>query len=238
MMMSSPNVYPLRPRGSAETPEVTSGFATLIVDDEAVYRDGLKALLCGIDGVKLPFQAATVAEAVAMARTLPPLSLIVAQVDGEASANTIARLRHHFRGTPIVAVAHRHDRASVAESFRQGAQACLNRVTSRDVTRMALTLALSGECYVPADVCGLLFSSVAPTDAPDTPVHPALGPRQAEVLRLLLEGRTNKEIARDMGVLESTVKSHVKAVLHALGAGNRTQAVIIATRLGWRPKKR
>ena len=211
-------------------------MATLIVDDEAVYRDGLKALLSDIDGATLPFQASDSAEAIAMARVLPPLRLIVAKVDGEASGNAVARLRHHFRGTPIVAVAHRHDRASVAAAFRQGAQACLNRVTGRDVTRTVLSLVLSGESYMPAELCSSFIFSRPGDDEPESPLQPALGPRQAEVLRLLLDGRAHKEIARGMGVLESTVKSHVKAVLRALGASNRTQAVIIATRLGWRPK--
>ena len=236
------NVFPLRPRSlpgvpdaPPGTPQAAAGLAALIIDDEVVYRDGLKVLLAEIEGVTKAFEAATAAEAIGMARSLPQLGLIVANAEMNANANTIARLRHHFRGTPIIAVVHRHDRASVAAAFAQGAQGCLNRVTGRDVARMALTLVLNNECYVPADVCREMSSSRPEADPPVKPLHPALGRRQAEVLRLMLDGRTNKEIARVMGVLESTVKSHVKAVLRGLGVGNRTQAVIVATRLGWRP---
>lgn len=229
------NVVPLRPRSSAEAPEATVGVAALVIDDEAVYRDGMKALIGEIAGVAKVFETATAAEAIAMAHSLPALGLIVAKVEAEAKGNVIARLRHFFRGTPIIAVAHRHDRVSVAAAFAQGALGCLNRVTGRDVARMALALVLNNECYVPADVCRELSSSRPEADPPVPPLHPALGRRQGEVLRLLLDGRTNKEIARIMGVLESTVKSHVKAVLRGLGVGNRTQAVIVATRLGWRP---
>ena len=71
--------------------------------------------------------------------------------------------------------------------------------------------------------------------SPSRRVAPHLTARESQVLALMLEGKSNKRISRQLGMAEATVKNHVTAILKALGASNRTEAVIAAGRLGWKP---
>ncbi len=71
-----------------------------------------------------------------------------------------------------------------------------------------------------------------PAVIPLPEIYASLSPRQAEVLRLLVQGRSNKEIARELGVVEDTVKTHVRHILAKLGVQSRTQAALLAMRIG------
>jgi two-component system nitrate/nitrite response regulator NarL len=102
------------------------------------------------------------------------------------------------------------------------------------VLRHALALAIAGEIYLPReqfDHPG--HSSASPCGvSADSPLH-RLTYRKREVLSHLALGRSNKEIARHLGLLESTVKVHVKTILKKLAATNRTQAAMLAMEMGW-----
>ena len=89
----------------------------------------------------------------------------------------------------------------------------------------ALRLVCSGGMYLPPEV--LLAANPG--------AAPQLTRRESEVLALMLEGKSNKRIARELDMAEATVKNHVTAILKTLGARNRTEAVIAAGRLGWKP---
>ena len=90
----------------------------------------------------------------------------------------------------------------------------------------ALRLVCSGGMYLPPE---LLAAN------PGRRAAPQLTRRESEVLALMLEGKSNKRIARELDMAEATVKNHVTAILRMLGATNRTEAVIAAGRLGWKP---
>jgi two-component system nitrate/nitrite response regulator NarL len=107
-----------------------------------------------------------------------------------------------------------------------------------------LSLVLAGEVFIPASVVKRLQTGEVrnlPTElaslADENPLR-QLSARQRETMALMIEGHSNKEIARKLGLLESTVKAHIKVILRKLNAQNRTQAALIAADLGWpRPVK-
>ena len=115
-----------------------------------------------------------------------------------------------------------------------GAAGYIPKSAGMGVMLSALRLVLAGGIYVPPN---LLHTQAAPDPASVTEAAAALSPdgltgRQREVLRLLGEGKANKEIARELDLSENTVKIHVAAVLKALGVNNRTKAAMVARRLG------
>ena len=100
----------------------------------------------------------------------------------------------------------------------------------------ALNLMMSGGVYLPPTLLG--EADAAPTPAPETeprPAGPKLTRRQREVLMSLVQGRSNKEIARELDVAEGTVKLHVAAVMRVLDVNNRTRAALKAPELGLVP---
>ena len=102
--------------------------------------------------------------------------------------------------------------------------------SKRDVMLGALQLVFSGGIYIPPDVLG----RGGEPDAKPTPADAGLTERQLDVLALLMEGKSNKAICRVLNVAEPTVKNHVTAILKALKARNRTEAVIAVAALGWK----
>jgi DNA-binding NarL/FixJ family response regulator len=100
-------------------------------------------------------------------------------------------------------------------------------------------LVLAGEIYVPRHAISQILSEGGNDTREDLDGLPENNPlrqltqRQRNTLALMIEGRSNKEIARSLNLLESTVKAHVKVILRKLSAHNRTQAALIAADLGW-----
>nr|WP_247878774.1 response regulator transcription factor [Niveispirillum sp. SYP-B3756] len=115
-----------------------------------------------------------------------------------------------------------------------GAVCCLLKSDPSGVLAEAVALALCGEGYVQLPYP--LVAQSSPIQQPDGGLDRAavarLTNRQRDIFRLLLQGCSNKEIARQLGVLEGTVKVHVRAMMQKLGARNRTQIAILAARCG------
>src|SRR5690606_25087808 len=133
--------------------------------------------------------------------------------------------------------------ALILGSLERGARGFIPKTANRDETARALQRVVGGEIYVPAQAMS------RDPGRPDEPRDPHLDgleeaaalagaavermtQRQREVLRLLLHGRTNRLIADELGLSDNTVKIHVSAVLRAIGAANRSQAVFIVSRAG------
>ena len=136
------------------------------------------------------------------------------------------QLRQAAQDLPVVIFSASSDRETIMSSLDAGAMGFIPKTSSSDVLLNALRLVFSGSIYVPQE-------ALAGRDAP-TRVGPDLTPRQTEVMQMLLLGLSNKRICRQLGISENTVKVHMTAVLRALGAENRTQAVLNAAQLGIR----
>jgi DNA-binding NarL/FixJ family response regulator len=149
----------------------------------------------------------------------------------------IRLLRQHLDGVPLVVISSSEDPADIQGAFDNGARGYILKSSAADLLKHALPLVLAGEVFVPAAALyhSPRLESLPPTQGTCRPANgkiKVMTPRQTEVLKLLAKGQSNKEIARNLGMLDSTVKVHVKAILQKLGVKNRTQAVLAGIRQG------
>jgi DNA-binding NarL/FixJ family response regulator len=213
----------------------------LIVDDHHLIREGMRPVLERLPppGSEEPveileadnFEAATAAVA-----KHPDLDLVLLDVrmPGTSGVAGLALWQKRFPGLPVVMMSGEDDPALVRSAIDQGALGYIPKSSTSEVILSALRLVLSGGTYLPLEALGR--ERVAPVPqadfAADVSARLGITPRQADVLALLLAGKSNKVICRDLNLAESTVKNHVAAVFKALNVTTRVQAVLAAAKLG------
>jgi DNA-binding NarL/FixJ family response regulator len=216
----------------------------LVVDDHALIRQGMKPVLGQLAGpgetVEV-LEAGNYAEALERIAATPDLDLVLLdlRMPGVSGFVALADIEDRHPDLPVVIMTGDEEPELVREAFERGALGFIPKSSPPPVILAALRLVLSGGTYVPPQV----MASTAPrpaappnvkTFAADPAIAVSLGltPRQSDVLTLLLAGKSNKVISRDLNLAEGTVKNHVAAVLKALDVDTRVQAVIAAARLG------
>lgn len=208
----------------------------LIVDDHPLIREGLANVLAELDGTVQVHEADDVAPAVAAAAAHNDLALILLDLGlpGANGMSLLADMRARRPDVPVVVLSANDDRAVVQEAIELGAMGFISKRSSTKVLVSALRLVLAGGVYVPPQALGA--SPAAPPAAAEGASCASLGltPRQIEVLALLVQGKPNKIICRDLDMSEGTAKTHITAILRTLGVSNRTQAVFTLARLGAR----
>jgi two-component system, NarL family, nitrate/nitrite response regulator NarL len=188
----------------------------LVVDDHAVVRVGLAQLLRGLrEGCEVS-EAADLAAAQAVLAARPDIALVVLDVHlpGLAPLQALHTLRSSHPLVPVVLLSGDSDPDLAARALRDGAAGWLPKAADARVLLGALELVLAGGCYVPQ----FLLQPAPP--APET-----LTERQIDVLGELVQGRSNKEIARALGMAEPTVKGHLVTIFRVLRVRNRAEAV-------------
>lgn len=201
----------------------------LIVDDHALAREGLKAVLAG-EGFEIVGEAATGEEAVALVQdTVPDIVLMDVRLgpgmDGLQATREIVAL-----GLPTrVLMLTLHDMpAYVREALAAGAAGYVLKDTAIEDLRRAVTQVLDGQTAVPLDLMNAALR--APERATRTvDTKAVLTEREHEVLMLVSQGMTNKQIARTLTISPATVKAHVERIIAKLGVSDRTQAAVVAT---------
>jgi len=141
-------------------------------------------------------------------------------------------LRREWPGMPVLVLSATHDRETVEHALDLGAMGFIPKTANTRVLLDALRLVLSGGVYVPAE-SAQANGALRPRSV-TRPEQLGLTLRQADVLKLLVQGKPNKLICRDLRLSEGTVKVHVSAILRALNVRNRTQVVIELARRGVR----
>ncbi len=215
----------------------------LIVDDHPLIREAMRSVLKQLDDGIEVLEAGTCEEALSTAAREPDLALVLLdlRLPGTSGLEGLQVLRDKHPSIPVVVLSASEDRSEVMRAIDLGAMGFIPKTQPSGVMIGALKVVLSGGVYLPADVM---------SQQPLTPPSPATGesegiydpkaqgaelgltPRQAEVLSLLIQGKPNKVICRDLNLAEGTVKIHVAAILKALGVMNRTQAVVAVSRMG------
>lgn len=200
----------------------------LIADDHAVVRQGLHMFL-GLDpDMQVVGEATDGAQAVNLARELKPdlvlMDLLMPVMDGIAATDII---RRELPDTEVLALTSVLEDTSVVGAIRAGAIGYLLKDTSSDDLCNAIKAAAAGQVQIEPRAMARLMREVR---APDNPEP--LTERETDVLRLLAQGQSNKEIAHNLSVSEKTVKSHVSNILRKLDVPSRTQAALYAVRLG------
>jgi DNA-binding NarL/FixJ family response regulator len=188
----------------------------LVVDDHAVVRVGLAQLLRSLRQGCEVSEAADLAAAQAVLAARPDIALVVLDVHlpGLAPLQALHTLRSQHALVPVVLLSGDSDPDLAARALRDGAAGWLPKAADARVLLGALELVLAGGCYVPP-----FLLQPAPA-APET-----LTERQLDVLSQLVQGRSNKEIARALGMAEPTVKGHLVTIFRVLRVRNRAEAV-------------
>jgi DNA-binding NarL/FixJ family response regulator len=206
------------------------GIRIVIADDHAVVRQGLRMFLARDPELQVVGEAEDGAAAVRLARELQPdvvlMDLLMPVLDGLAATGEIRRA---LPDTEVLALTSVLEHASVVGAVRAGAIGYLLKDTRAVELRRAVKAAAAGQVQLSPEASALLLREVR---EPARPLVEALTERETDVLRLLAEGRANKEIARALGVTEDTVKTHVRHILGKLGVQSRTQAALYAARIG------
>lgn len=208
----------------------------LLVDDHPLFLDGL-ALWFGQEFPQAEvLQAHSLAAALNTLQAEPGVSWVLLDLGLPDSDGMLAlqRLREACPEATCVVMSADERPATILAAIDLGAAGFVPKTTRQGELLRALRLMMNGGVYLPASVLATQPGGPAPHAAGQAGDASALGlsPRQGDVLRLLIEGKPNKLICRDLGLSESTVKTHLSAIFRKLGASSRTQAVVAAARLG------
>ncbi|HKX44150.1 MAG TPA: response regulator transcription factor [Burkholderiaceae bacterium] len=216
----------------------------LLVDDHALLRDGL-ALVMEREFIGLNLlQAGTLADTRSMIEAHPDVQLILLDLmlpDGDGKS-ALAWLREAAPGARLVALSADESSENILAAINGGAAGFIPKSVQADAMLEALRIVLAGGVYLPTAALerralpraenGNVAAAWMP--AAHRPEDIGLSPRQADVLRMLIDGKPNKLISRELEMSESTVKTHLAAIFRKLDATSRTQAVVAAARLGLR----
>jgi DNA-binding NarL/FixJ family response regulator len=211
----------------------------LVVDDHPLIREALANVLTEIGRTVEVVQADRLDGALALLVEHPDTSLILLDLmlpDAEG-VSALERVRAAHPDVPVVVLSATDNRATVLAAIDAGAMGFISKRTASPILVNALRLVLAGEVYIPGEV---LRSETAPAPArpgaaasreAGAPVH-GLTSRQLDVLALLVQGKQNKVICKELNLAEGTIKTHTAAIYRELGVNNRTQAVFAVSRLG------
>lgn len=205
----------------------------LIADDHPLFRDALRgAVARALPGAEL-LEAENVTTMQRLAEAHPEADLLLLDLNmpGAQGFSALAHVRGQFPSLPVIVVSAHEDPAIIRRALGHGAAGYIPKSASLEAIVEALRVVLDGDTWAPP---GLDFEDGAlGRDESDLASRIAeLTPQQFRVLGMLGSGLLNKQIAWELGVSEATIKAHMTAILRKLGASNRTQAVLLAGRLG------
>jgi DNA-binding NarL/FixJ family response regulator len=200
----------------------------LVVDDHALIREGLRQVLRGLDTHVEVLEAGSCSRAFELAAQHPDLDLTLLDyhlpdMNGLEALDVFARRHPEL---PIIVLSGSVNPRIMQQVMQKGAAAFITKSGMSDELLSVTRLVLAGGVQVPSEL------SVHQEVCPTLPA-PQFTPRQDEVLRLLLDGYSNKEIGRMLFLSEETVKNHVSGILRGFGVTTRTQAVLAANRHGY-----
>jgi len=203
----------------------------LIIDDHEVVRQGIGLIISGIQPDAHIGYAGSCAEGIAAARGSEwDLVLLDLHLPDQPGFVALEQFRRDLPDLPVVIVSGQEDQMTVLKALDLGAKAFLPKSAQSARIRAALETLLAGQVYLPDSV---LDAGSGGKGAARPPIKAEkLTDRQREVLRLVVEGYSNKLIARKLDIAESTVKIHVSAIFRELKVASRTQAIVEVARSG------
>lgn len=202
----------------------------LIVDDHALAREGLKAVLTS-SGFSVVGEAADGPAAIALTEALRPDVVLMdvrlkGDMDGLEATRRIAALGLAARVLMLTL----HDLpAYVREALAAGAAGYVLKDTAIEDLQAAIVRVAQGQTALPLDLVSAAMRAPEPVERDPTALSSLTG-REREIVHLIAEGMTNKEIGRSLGISPATVKAHVERLIAKLGVTDRTQAAVLASR--------
>jgi two-component system nitrate/nitrite response regulator NarL len=233
---------------------MTSPICLLLVDDHTLFRRGLKALLSQDDRFDVADEAGDVGEALrSVQRQRPDVILLDNHLPGVRGVDAIAALKDAAPGVRVLMLTVSEDENDLAGALQSGADGYLLKTVESDQLADTIVKVMDGESVISPEMMTKLVSvfrarpvvqhapAPAPVATPAAPPAPPpaeapglqpLSPREREILLLIARGDSNKLIARELDIAETTVKIHVQHILRKLGLSSRVQAAVFATSRG------
>ncbi len=205
----------------------------LIVDDHEIARSGMRTILATEPAWRVVGEAANGAEGIALCRALAPdlvlMDIRMPDMDGITATKAIRAERQE---TQIIITTMYEDPDYMQRALEAGAVGYVLKDATRQALIDAVHQALRGEFPLPQELASQLLRRLTTSSLRVSPAHEQLTPRELEVLRLLPQGLTNRQIADRLYISVGTVKLHVERILAKLGVADRTQAAARAVELG------
>ena len=196
----------------------------MLVDDHYLVRMGLASIIALEPDMTVCAEASTGEQARVLFRThRPDVTLMDLRLPGMNGSATIQAIRREFPDARIVMISTYVCDEEIYGALQAGAMAYLVKSVQREELARAIRKAADGQRHIPAEVAARLADRVSRSQ---------LSTREVEVLRLLVGGRRNREIAASLDITEGTVKLHVSSILGKLGVADRTEAVTVALQRG------
>jgi DNA-binding NarL/FixJ family response regulator len=212
----------------------------LVVDDHPLILEALKQVLRDLDPEIEVLEARDAPQALDRVVMHPDLSLVLLDLalPHKHGLELLAEIRDASPEVPVVVLSASEDRETVLRAISDGAMGFIPKTSRTDVLIAALRLVFAGGVYLPPSAFAAAATAVMEPRLPALPTRSprdiGLTERQAQVLALLVQGKSNKLICRALDLAEGTVKIHVTAILRALNVSNRTEAVVAVSRMGLR----
>ncbi|WP_322506493.1 response regulator transcription factor [Anaerolinea sp.] len=209
----------------------------LIVDDQSLFREGLKTLLTAQKDFEVVGEASNGEEALRLiANNHPHVVLMDLRMPVLDGVRATGRIRELFPEVRVIILTTFDDDDLVFDGLRAGAIGYLLKDVSSDNLFEAVRAAYRGEYFLQPSITAKVIAEFArsprPSSAKMAELTEPLSPREIEVLFLVAEGKSNREIAEQLVISEGTVKNHLSSILSKLGAKDRLQAVIRAREAG------
>lgn len=211
----------------------SDGLRVLLIDDHALFRRGLRLMLRELAPDMDLSEADSVAHAVDLSQEAFDLVLLDMHMPGASGLDALRIVKQAWSLALVVVLSGEESPQLVRDTIDQGACGFIPKSSTPEVMLLALQLVLAKGIYLPTLVLreGFAGPSGAPVGAPIEPPS-GMTERQAQVLRLALKGAPNKVVARELGISEGTVKSHLSTAYRLLNVRNRTEALYSAARIG------
>lgn len=202
----------------------------VIADDHRIVREGLRFMLSESPDIEIVAEAASGEELLeTLAATGADVVLLDVRMPGMSGLDALERLAGTHPEIKVIILSMHDDSAYIRRAVELGASGYLLKSTGREELERALGVVHAGGAYVQGEVTRPLLDAMMGVADDETP---ALSPREQEILQLVARGRENKQIARDLGISEATVKTHIKSIFARLEVRSRAEAVAVGLRLG------
>lgn len=203
----------------------------LVVDDHALVRDGLKAILSSLPRIQSIDEASNGEEAIKKASSLKPdlilMDIQMPKMDGLEALKTIKKSSPQ---TKIVMLTIFNEPELISQAIKLGADGYLAKNSTKEELGKVITEVTEGKTYVSPEAAADLIKSLMKEKS--LPTRKELTPREIEILQLIAEGKTNKEIAYVLNLSEQTVKTHARKIFQKMNVADRAQAVAEGIRRG------
>jgi len=203
---------------------MSESIQIMVVDDHHIVRQGLVALIATMPDMKVVAEAADGMQAIELHRRhRPDITLMDLRLPHKNGVEAIAQIRTEFPAARIIVLTTFDGDEDIYRALQAGAKGYLLKGMTADELTQAIRTVHSGKSRIPAVVAERLAERMG---------GPSLTSRELDVLKRIVGGRSNKEIASDLFISEATVKTHINSILSKLGVSDRTQAATTALQRG------